>query len=68
MKENFMLTKKYRIYIAAVMLFLLAVSAGVIGFSQELDPAQIREEFRRRLSGSDGVNVYISVISRMRNP
>jgi hypothetical protein len=64
MKENFMLTKKYRIYIAAVMLFLLAVSAGVIGFSQELDPAQIREEFRRRLSGSDGVNVYISVITK----
>jgi hypothetical protein len=59
-----MKAKKYRIYIAAGTLFLLGVFAGVIGFAQELSPAEIREEFRRRLGGSDGVNVYISVITK----
>ena len=59
-----MINKKYRIYIAAGTLFLLGVFAGVIGFAQELSPEQIREEFRKRLGGSDGVNVYISVIAK----
>jgi hypothetical protein len=64
MKEGILKTKRYWIYIAAGTLFLLGVFAGVIGIAQELDPAQIREEFRRRLGGSDGVNVYISVITK----
>ena len=59
-----MKAKKYRIYIAAATLFLLGVFAGVMVFAQELSPEQIREEFRSRLGGSDGVNVYISVITK----
>jgi hypothetical protein len=59
-----MKTKRYRIYMTAGALFLFGVFASVIGFAQDLSPAQIHEEFRNRLRGSDGVNVYISVIAK----
>jgi hypothetical protein len=59
-----MKTKRYRIYIAAGTLVLLGVFAGVMTLAQEPDLAQVQQEFRRRLSDSDGVYVYVDVISK----
>lgn len=59
-----MKAKRCRIYIAAGTLVLLGVFAVVIGFAQEPDLAQIQQEFRRRLSESDGVYVYVNVITK----
>ncbi|KPK35645.1 MAG: hypothetical protein AMJ65_17255 [Phycisphaerae bacterium SG8_4] len=48
---------------AGILVFLSFVAA-VITFAQVADRAQIQEEFRRRLSESDGVSVYVSVIAK----
>ena len=56
-----MKTKRCRIYVAVGMLFLFSFSAGVITFAQVADKAQIQEEFRRRLSESDGISLQVSV-------
>ena len=59
-----MKTKQCWIYVAVGMLFLLSSFAGVITFAQVADKAQIQQEFRRRLSDSNGVSVYVSVITK----
>ena len=59
-----MKTEKYRIYIAAGILVFLSFFAGIIAFAQVADKVQIQEEFRRRLSDSNGVSVYVSVITK----
>jgi hypothetical protein len=59
-----MKAKSCWIYVAAGMLFLLSFFAGVITFAQVADKAQIQQEFRRRLSGSDGISVLVSVITK----
>jgi hypothetical protein len=41
----------------------LSILAGVMTFAQEVDKAQIQQEFRNRLSDSNGVSIYVSVIS-----
>lgn len=41
----------------------LSILAGVMTFAQEVDKAQIQQEFRRRLSDSNGVSVYVDVIT-----
>ena len=59
-----MKAKRCRIYVVAGVLFLLSFFAGMITFAQVADRAQIQEEFHRRLSESDGVSVYVSVITK----
>ena len=59
-----MKAKRCRIYVATVMLFLLSFFAGVITFAQVVDKSQIQQEFRRRLSESDGISVVVSVITK----
>jgi hypothetical protein len=59
-----MKAKRCWIYVAARMLFLLSFFAGVITFAQVADRVQIQQEFRRRLSDSNGVSVYVHVITR----
>jgi hypothetical protein len=59
-----MKAKRCRIYVAAAMLFLLSFFAAVITFAQVADKSQIQQEFRRRLSESDGISVYVSVITK----
>ncbi len=59
-----MKAKRCRIYVAAGMLFLLSFFAGVLTFAQAADKSQIQQEFRRRLSESDGISVYVSVITK----
>ena len=51
-------------YVAAGMLFLLSFFAAVLTFAQVADRSQIQQEFRRRLSESDGISVYVSVITK----
>ena len=58
-----MKAKRYRIYLTAGILGFLSILAGVITFAQEVDKAQIQQEFRNRLSDSNGVSIYVSVIS-----
>ena len=59
-----MKAKTYWIYVAMVMLVFLSFFAGVITFAQVADKVAIQQEFRRRLSESDGVSVYVSVITK----
>ena len=59
-----MKAKRCRVYVAAVMLFLLSFFATVLTFAQVADKAQIQQEFRRRLSESDGISVLVSVITK----
>jgi len=59
-----MKAKRCRIYVAAAMLFLLSFFAGVLTFAQVADKSQIQQEYRRRLSESDGISVYVSVITK----
>jgi len=59
-----MKAKRCRIYVATGVLFLLSLFAGMITFAQVADKVQIQQEFRRRLSDSDGVSVYVSVITK----
>jgi len=56
-----MKAKRRWIYVAAGMLFLLSFFAGVITFAQVVDKAQIQQEFRRRLSDSDGISLQVNV-------
>ncbi len=59
-----MKAKRYRIYVAAGMLAILSVFAGVLTFAQEQDKAKIQQEFRNRLADSNGVFVYVDVIAQ----
>ena len=59
-----MKAKRCRIYVAAGVLFILSFFAAVLTFAQVADRAQIQEEFHRRLSESDGVSVYVNVITK----
>ena len=59
-----MKAKTWRIYVAAGILVFLSIFAGVITFAQVVDKAQIQQEFRRRLSDSNGVYVDVSVITK----
>jgi len=56
--------KRCWIRVAAGMMFLLSFFAVVITFAQVADKAQIQQEFRRRLSDSDGISVIVSVITK----
>ncbi len=62
-----MKAKRCRIHVAAGMLFLLSFFAGVMTFAQVADRVQIQQEFRRRLSLSDGVSVLVNVITKERS-
>ena len=57
-------TERCRIYVTAGILVFLSFVAAVITFAQVADRAQIQEEFRRRLGDSDGVSVYVNVITK----
>ena len=59
-----MKAERYRIRVAAGILFLLSFFAAVLTFAQVADRVQIQQEFRRRLSDSDGVSVYVNVITK----
>ena len=59
-----MKAKRYRIYVTAGLLAFLGFFAGVLTFAQVADKAQIQQEFRSRLSESDGVCVYVNVITK----
>ena len=59
-----MKTKMCWTYVAAGMLFLLSFFDAVITFAQVADRAQIQQEFRKRLSESDGISVYVNVITK----
>ena len=59
-----MKAKRCRIYVVAGMLFLVSFFAGVITFAQVADKVQIQQEFRRRLSDSDGISVYVNVMTK----
>jgi len=59
-----MKAKRHWIYVAAGMLVFSSVFAGVIAFAQEADKLQIQQEFRRRLSDSNGVSLYVDVITK----
>ena len=59
-----MKAKRCWIYVASGMLFLLSIFAGVITFAQVADKSQIQQEYRRRLSESDGISVLVSVITK----
>ena len=59
-----MKAKRCWIYVAAGILFLLSFFAGVITFAQVIDKAQVQQEFRRRLSESDGISVIVNVITK----
>ena len=59
-----MKAKKCRIYVIMSTLVFLSFLAGVITFAQVADKAEIQQEFRRRLSDSNGVSVYVDVITK----
>jgi hypothetical protein len=59
-----MKAKRCRIYVTAGLLVVLGIFAGVITFAEVVDKAAIQQEFRRRLSESDGVSVYVNVITK----
>ena len=59
-----MKARRCRIYVAAAMPFLLSFFAAVLTFAQVADKSQIQQEFRRRLSDSNGVSVHVSVITK----
>jgi len=59
-----MKAERYRIYVTAGMLVFLSFFAGMLTFAQVADKAQIQQEFRSRLSDSDGVCVYVNVITK----
>jgi len=59
-----MKAKRCWVHVMAGMLLLLSLFAAVITFAQVPDKAQIQQEFRRRLSDSDGVSVYVNVITK----
>jgi len=59
-----MKAKRYYIYVAAGMMILLSFFTGVITFAQVADKLQIQQEYRRRLSDSDGISVLVSVITK----
>ena len=58
-----MKAKRCWIYLTAGILGFLSILAGVMTFAQELDKAQVQQEFRNRLSDSNGVSVYVDVIT-----
>ena len=58
-----MKAKRCWIHVATGILVLLSVFAGVITFAEVVDKSQIQQEYRRRLSESDGVSVVVSVIT-----
>jgi hypothetical protein len=57
-----MKVKLYWICIAAGVAIFLGVFTGVITIAQEPDRAQIQQEFRNRLSESDGIAVVVEVV------
>ena len=59
-----MKAKTYWIYVTVGLLVLLSFFAGVITFAQVADKVAIQQEFRRRLSESDGVSVLVDVITK----
>jgi len=59
-----MKAKRCWIYLTAGILGFLSILAGVMTFAQEVDKAQVQQEFRRRLSDSNGVSIYVSVITK----
>ncbi|MHC4702514.1 MAG: hypothetical protein ACYTFQ_18275 [Planctomycetota bacterium] len=59
-----MKAKTCRFYVAAAVFFLVSCFAAVITVAQVADKLQIQQEFRRRLSESDGISVYVSVITK----
>ena len=62
-----MKAKRYCIYVAAGMMILLSFFAGVITYAQVADKTQIQQEYRRRLSDSDGISVLVSVITKVKS-
>lgn len=56
-----MKAKRHRIYIVSGVIFSLSFFAGVITFAKVADKAQIQQEFRRRLSESDGISLDVNV-------
>jgi hypothetical protein len=56
--------KRYRICISAIILFFLSIFTAVLTFAQEQDKQKILQEFRRRLTDSNGVSVYVDVIAK----
>ncbi|MGD8787557.1 MAG: hypothetical protein PVJ60_09055 [Phycisphaerales bacterium] len=61
-----MKTKRCWIYVIAAVVSLSVFAAAIV-FAQEGDRVRIQEEFRRRLSDSNGVFVYVDVITRERS-
>jgi hypothetical protein len=59
-----MKVKRDWIYVAAGMLFFSSVFVGLIASAQEADKLQIQQEFRRRLSDSNEVSLYVNVITK----
>jgi hypothetical protein len=59
-----MKAERYRVYVAAGTLVFLSFFTGMITFAQVADKIQIQQEFRRRLSDSDGISVYVNVITK----
>jgi hypothetical protein len=57
-------TKRYRVFIYVASLFFLSVIVGMIAYAQEEDKEKILQEFRRRLEDSNGVSVYVDVITK----
>jgi len=59
MKDN-----KFRVSAFAAILIFLSIFAAVFTFAQEEDKQKILQEFRRRLIDSNGVSVYVDVITK----
>ena len=59
-----MKAKSCRIYVIMTILVGMSFLAGVITFAQVADRAEVQQEFRRRLSDSDGVSIYVDVIAK----
>ncbi len=59
-----MKAKTYWICVTAGLLVFLSFFAGAITFAQVADKVAIQQEFRRRLSESDGISVHVSVITK----
>ena len=59
-----MKAKRFRIYVTAGLLVFLCFFAAVLTFAQVAVRAAIHQEFRKRLSESDGICVYVNVITK----
>jgi len=59
-----MKSKRYRIYVTAGLVVFFSIFAAVITFAQVADKAAIQQEFRSRLAESEGVSVYVNVITK----